>query len=180
MSQTTRASHAARRRTACGGFTLIELVIGIGIGALVLATVAALMMASFVDAARGDAKIQAGSVATYATNRMVSEVREAKRAWFTPYEWQWGTYDTLWIVYPEETVDGWYDRASDGELIAYILWNDRLYRYECAGDGSFHQMVEHVESIGFSGDGNVVTISVTAEVEGERASRSERVFLRNS
>jgi hypothetical protein len=160
------------------GFTLLEALIGIGIVALVLAAVASLMMASFTDAARGDAKLHADSVATYAANRMLVEVREAKRAWFTPYVWEWGEYDTLWMVFPQRTMEGWYDRQIDGDTVAYFIWNDRLYRYSDV-DG-YEKMAEHVDSIGFQGEGDIVQVTVTSSVEGQHATRTEHVHLRNS
>jgi len=160
------------------GFTLIEAVLSMGIAALVFAAIAALIDASFFDAAKGDAKAQADAAATYATNRIVREAREAKRVWCLPYQWEWGEYQTLWIVYPVQTGGGWYDREQDGESVAYFLWDDRLYRW--SPTGGYHRMIDNIESIGFLGAGDVITVSITANVQGQRATRSEQICLRNT
>lgn len=165
----------ARRKR---GFTLIEVLICLATIGLILVGIVSLMAACLADMGRGDAKTRADSLATYATDRIVQELREAKRAWLTPYEWEWGEYQTLWMIYPEETGDGWYDTEQDGELVAYFLWNDRLYRWS-AHDG-FHQMAEHIESLEFAGEGDIIELSVTTAIEGHTSTQSERVFLRNS
>lgn len=160
------------------GFTLIEVVVSVGTIALVLAGVVTLTAASLADTDRGDAKARADSLATYAANRIAQELREAKRAWLTPYEWEWGEYETLWMVFPVETEEGWYDTEQDGTMVAYFLWDDRLYRWS-EHDG-FRQMAEHIESVGFGGEGDVIELTVTSNVGGQTSTRSTRVCLRNS
>jgi prepilin-type N-terminal cleavage/methylation domain-containing protein len=160
------------------GFTVIELVISIGVVVLVLAAAVTLTLASLTDAGRGDAKARADSLATYAANRIVQELREAKRAWLTPYEWEWGEYETLWIVFPEETEEGWYNTEQDGAQVAYFLWDDRLYRWS-EGDG-YHQLAEYIESVRFVGEGAVIELTVTSNVEGQTSTQSAKVCLRNS
>jgi len=160
------------------GFTLIELMVGVSIGAIVCGVLVSLIMQCLSGWQSGTGAACAETEGDVALGKLLTEIRDAKSASVNA--------GVLTVVFPllyqdAGSGESYYQNEVDGEARQYYLSNGILQRRV---NSHVTPVARNVSAVSFSVSGHVVTLAITTrESVGSSCttrSFSGRVVLRNA
>lgn len=169
------------------GFTLIELIVSMGIGLLALFAMVSLYQFAALSFEGITSQTYSDMDAVKAMNRMIQDVRESKNITIISDSDMKGTF-------PYKTADGRYDRTAlnPGQTYEYYLGDSNgnidtngKNIWKADTNGNKTHLISNVESLNFTTDSPrsvqiTVNTSITKDGQDHQCKLTERVvYLRN-
>lgn len=166
-----------RKLRTKSGFTLAEMIVAMGIFALVSIALGAMITQSIKGWSSGTSQANADSAASLVIHKLWQDVRVGSSAEVTSGELN-VTVPTLITDASGET---YYDTTTAGTVYRYYLSSGILYRQ--IGSATATVYARSIKEITFTAGGDTVGVSVTSEDQVGTSSSSEecttQIVLRN-
>jgi hypothetical protein len=136
------------------GATMVEVVIGSGLLALLLTAIVSLSVSSSSTWARGTARLMSEDSASLALQELTADVRSGSTATVS--------YDgsALTVQTAASNSEGDYERTASGSSIRYYVTGGVLYRQ--VGTGTPGALARGISSLKFGVDGDRISAWVTS------------------